>query len=187
MKALVVFLSFLMATPAFAHQPLILIADGNKSREPDTIMIASMSGKCSTLKVAGRNFGCRAVAYYQTEDGRGNFVVALDDPSDARHIITFSGDNGRKPEDNLFELPIDRMLLKSHDRPRVDGLPVPFVELSMGICKQVGNFVKRQISSIFCTATDKSGKNYELQFESDGAPISIRRAKRTPILAVSPF
>jgi hypothetical protein len=189
MNVLVVFLSSLMAIQAAAREPLIFVADENRSQEPDTIMIASMSGKCSTLKVAERNFGCRAVAYYQTDEGRGNFVVALDDPADARHIITFSGDNGRKPDDNLFELPIDRMLLKSRDRPRVDGLPVPFVELSTGICKQVGNFVTKQISSIFCSATDKNGKKYELQFESDGAPISIRRVKRTRtgVLAVSPF
>ena len=46
-----------------------------------------------------------------------------------------------RPEANLYELPIDRMLLKSKDRPKADGLPVPFVESTAGLCKQVGNFV----------------------------------------------
>ena len=62
---------------------------------PDTIIFAMMSGKCRTLKVAGQDFPCRAVAFFQTEEGRANFTVALDDPDDDSHIITFSGDNGR--------------------------------------------------------------------------------------------
>ena len=94
-----------------------------------------MSGRCTTLKVAGRDYRCRAVAFFQTEEGRANFTVALDDPNDNSHIITFSGDNGRRTGD-LYELPIDRMQLKSKDRPKADGLPIPFVESSAGICKQ---------------------------------------------------
>jgi hypothetical protein len=201
MKVLVIFLGSLLAVQAFAGDfrgpagggrlapPLIRVSDETQPQEPDTIMFASMSGKCNTLRVAGRDFACRAVAYYQTEEGRGNFVVALDDPNDDRHIITFSGDNGRKPSDTLFELPIDRMLLKSQDRPKADGLPVALVESSAGLCRQVGNFVTRQVASIACSATARDGKKYELQFESDNAPISVRRVKRTRsgLPAVSPF
>jgi hypothetical protein len=157
--------------------------------EPDTIIFAMMSGKCSTLNVAGRNFACRAVAFFQTEEGRANFTVALDDPHDGSHIITFSGDNGRRPEANLYELPIDRMLLKSKDRPKVDGLPVPSVESSAGLCKQVGNFVTLELSSISCSAIDQNGKKYELQYQSDGAPMAVRRIKRMRVgsPAVTPF
>ena len=157
--------------------------------EPDTVIFAMMSGKCSTLSVAGRKFNCRAVAFFQTEEGRANFTVALDDPNDPSHIITFSGDNGRRPEANLYELPIDRMLLKSKDRPKADGLPVPFVESTAGLCKQVGNFVTLEVSSISCTATDRNGKTYELQYQSDGAPMAVRRIKRMRVgsPAVSPF
>jgi hypothetical protein len=157
--------------------------------EPDTIIFAMMSGKCSTLNVAGRDFACRAVAFFQTEEGRANFTVALDDPDDGSHIITFSGDNGRRPNANLYELPIDRMLLKSKDRPKVDGLPVPSIELATGLCRQVGNFVTLELSSISCTAVDQNGKKYELQYQSDGAPMAVRRIKRLRIgsPAVSPF
>ena len=157
--------------------------------EPDTIIFAMMSGKCSTLNVAGRNFACRAVAFFQTEEGRANFTVALDDPDDGSHIITFSGDNGRRPEANLYELPIDRMLLKSKDRPKADGLPVPSVESSAGLCKQVGNFVTLELSSISCSAVDQNGKKYELQYQSDGTPMAVRRIKRMRVgsPAVSPF
>ena len=158
-------------------------------QEPDTVIFAMMSGKCSTLKVAGRDFACRAVAFFQTEEGRANFTVAIDDPSDDSHIVTFSGDNGRRPDANLYELPIDRMLLKSKDRPKADGLPVPSVESSAGLCKQVGNFVTLELSSITCSAVDKNGKKYELQYEADGAPMAVRRIKRMRVgsPAVSPF
>ena len=172
----------LMTTPAVASDEL-------QRQEPDTIVFAMMSGKCSTLKVAGRDFTCRAVAFFQTEEGRANFTVALDDPNDDSHIITFSGDNGRRPEANLYELPIDRMLLKSKDRPKADGLPVPSIESTAGLCTQVGNFVTLEVSSVSCTATDKNGKKYELQYQSDGAPMSVRRIKRMRVgsPAVSPF
>lgn len=164
-------------------------SDELQRQEPDTVIFAMMSGKCRTLKVAGRDFACRAVAFYQTEEGRANFTVALDDPDDGSHIITFSGDNGRRPEANLYELPIDRMLLKSKDRPKADGLPVPSVESTAGLCKQVGNFVTLELSSITCTAVDKNGKKYELQYQSDGAPMAVRRIKRMRVgsPAVSPF
>jgi hypothetical protein len=70
-------------------------------------------------------------------------------------------------------LSIDQMLLKSRDRPKVDGLPVPSVVLSTGTCKQIGNFAAQQVSSIACDATDANGSKYELQFESDGSPIRV--------------
>jgi hypothetical protein len=157
--------------------------------EPDTIIFAMMSGKCSTLKVAGRDLACRAVAFFQTEEGRANFTVAIDDPGDDSHTITFSGDNGRRPDANLYELPIDRMLLKSKDRPKADGLPVPSIEATAGLCTQIGNFVTLELSSISCTAVDRNGKKYELQYQSDGAPMAVRRIKRMRVgnPAVSPF
>jgi hypothetical protein len=171
-----------LAMPACAQ-------DGLPRPEPDTIIFAMMSGKCSTFKVAGRNYPCRAVAFFQTEEGRANFTVAIDDPRDDSHTITFSGDNGRRPDANSYELPIDRMLLKSKDRPKADGLPVPAVELTAGLCKQVGNFVTLELSSISCVAVAPNGKKYELEYVSDGAPMAVRRIKRMRVgsPAVSPF
>jgi hypothetical protein len=158
-------------------------------QEPDTIIFAMMSGKCRTLKVAGRDLPCRAVAFFQTEEGRANFTVAINDPKDDSHIITFSGDNGRRPDANVYELPIDRMMFKSKDRPKADGLPVPAIELAAGLCRQVGNFVTLELSSISCSAVDRNGKSYELQYVSDGTPMAVRRIKRMRVgsPAVSPF
>ena len=172
----------LIAMPAFASDEL-------QRQEPDTIIFAMMSGKCRTLKVAGRDLPCRAVAFFQTEEGRANFTVAINDPKDDSHIITFSGDNGRRPDANVYELPIDRMLLKSKDRPKADGLPVPSIEPATGLCKQIGNFVTLELSSISCTAVDRNGKSYELQYASDGTPMAVRRIKRMRVgsPAVSPF
>ena len=169
--------------------PLVRVLDGPSHEEPVTIVLAVMSGKCTRLKIAGRDYGCRAIAFFQTDEGRANFVIALDDPADDNHIITFSGDNGRRPQDNLYELPIDRMLLKSKDRPKEDGLPVPLIELSAGMCKQVGTFATLQVSSVNCSAVDKNGQKYDLQYESDGSPITVRRVRQTKAgrPAVSPF
>jgi hypothetical protein len=160
--------------------PFIFVSNETKPQEADIDMFAYMTGKCSTLKVAGRDFACRAVAYFHSQQGRANFTIALDDPSDNSHIISFSGENARREQDDLYELSVDRMLLNSKNRPKVDGLPVPSAELSAGSCKQIGSFAAARISSISCSATDKDGTKYELQFESDGSPMIVRTIKQGP-------
>jgi hypothetical protein len=163
-------------------RPVVAVSDETTPPESDTDIFALMSGKCSTLKVAGRDFACRAVAFFQSEQGRANFAIALDDPADPTHIVTFSGANGRREQDNnLYELPIDRMLLNSKDRPKTDGLPVPSVEPSAGLCRQLGNISTGGVSSIACTATDKNGKTYQLQFVTDGSPMTVRRIRRSSL------
>jgi hypothetical protein len=152
-------------------------ADELKPQDPDTDLFALISGKCSTLKVAGRDFACRSVAYVHSVHNRVYFTVALDDPADRSHIISFSGPGGRRTSEIIFQLSLDRMLLNSSGRPKADGLPVPFVEPSAGSCTQLGNFAAGQVSSIACKALDKHGQTYELQFESDGAPIEVRRVR----------
>lgn len=147
----------------------------------DVDLYALMSGTCRNVNIAGRSYSCKAVAYFHTQRGRSEFTVVLDDPADASHIVSFSGESTERKEDNLFELSVDRMLLKSKDRPRVDGLPAPLVETSTGACRQVGSFVTRQVSSITCAATDQNGKKYELAFESDGSPMTLRRLRQTSL------
>ena len=69
MRVPVVLLSFVLAIPAVARDPDVpphdgwlplptLVSDETKPQEPDTIMFASIPGKCSTLKVAG----CKGIA-----------------------------------------------------------------------------------------------------------------------------
>jgi hypothetical protein len=158
-----------VAFVCFLIAPAALLAD-----EPEIDMFAAMAGKCSTLKVEERDFGCTSVAFSHSPGGRSGFTVPLNDLDDDDHIITFSGENGRRQQDDLYELSIDRMLLKSKDRPKADGLPIPSVEPSTGTCKQIGNFARQQVSSVSCVATDGNGRKYELQFESDGSPIRVR-------------
>jgi hypothetical protein len=168
--------------------PATLAANETRPQEPDTDIFALMSGRCSTLRIAGRDFACRKVAFFHNENGRVNFTVALDDPADNSHVIAFSGEYGERPQQDLYELQIDRMLLNSKDRPKTDGLPVPFAERSVGICKQLGNFAMRQVSSISCSATDRAGRRYELEFVSDGLPITVRRVRQTkPSIRHHPF
>jgi len=161
----VAFISLLIAS-------VTLLAD-----EPEIDMFASMAGKCSTLKVAERDFVCTSVAFSHSPGGRSGFTVPLNDPDDDTHIITFSGEKAKREQDNLYELSIDQMMLKSKDRPKVDGLPLPSVELSTGTCKQIGNFATQQVSSVSCIAIDGKGRKYELQFESDGSPIRVMRIR----------
>ena len=142
--------------------------------EPEIDMFASMTGKCSTLKDAERDFVCTSIAFSHSPGGRSGFTVPLNDPDDATHIVTFSGENSKREQDNQYELSIDRMLVKSKDRPKVDGLPLPAVAPSTGVCKQVGNFAQQLVSSVACTAVAEGGKKYEFQFESDGSPIKVR-------------
>jgi hypothetical protein len=177
-----------VAQPSVAEpaRPVMPASNDTKPQEPDTDIFALMSGRCSTLKISGRNFACRTVGFFHSEEGRTNFTIAVDDPTDNSHVISFSGENGRRNENNLFELPIDRMLLSSKDRPKADGLPVPSAELATGGCRQVGNFALLQVSSIACSATDQNGKKYEMQFESDGSPIILRRVRQYSLAAKKP-
>src|SRR4051812_31477919 len=45
-------------------------------------LLALISGHCKTLKVDGRSFACKTVAYAHGDKGRVNFAVAVDDPDD---------------------------------------------------------------------------------------------------------
>ena len=158
-----------------------LAAGAVERAEPDIDMYAHISGTCTTLKIAGRDFGCKAVAYFHGQQGRAHFTIVLDDPRDDSHIISFSGETGRREQDNIYELQVDRMLLNSSDRPKVDGLPVPLVESSSGTCRQVGIIATRQVSSISCVATVRDGRKYELQFVSDGEPVTLRRIRQSAL------
>jgi hypothetical protein len=85
----VAFISFPIASVA-------LLADEVERHEPEIDMFASMAGKCSTLKVAERDFGCTSVAFSHSPGGRSGFIVPLNDPDDDTHIITFSGEKVRE-------------------------------------------------------------------------------------------
>lgn len=137
-------------------------------------VFASMAGKCTTLKIAERDFACTSVAFSHSPGGRSGFTIPVNDPDDESHIITFSGENGRRADNDVYELTIDRMLLKSKDSPKEDGLPTPAVEPSTGNCKQIGNFATRHVASVSCLASDAKGRKYELRFESDGSPITVK-------------
>jgi hypothetical protein len=62
----VAFISFPIASVA-------LLADEVERHEPEIDMFASMAAKCSTLKVAERDFACTSVAFSQP---RGRSVLS---------------------------------------------------------------------------------------------------------------
>ncbi|WP_315811198.1 hypothetical protein [Bradyrhizobium sp. SZCCHNR2028] len=170
-------LGLCLGSSCLAQAPMT--AASTSENTPDIDLYALMSGSCRTAKVDGREFSCKTVAFFHSEKGRAHFTVALDDPADESHIIAFSGINGRRSIQNVYELPIDRMLLNSKHRPKVDGIPVPATKSSAGVCRQVGNFAMLKVTSVTCSAKDDSGRAYELQFVSDGTPITLRRVRQT--------
>lgn len=177
-----------LASPCFAETSKPIPLDNPQAQQDAFIdLLALMSGHCKTLTVAGRPFACKTVAYAHGDKGRVNFAVAVDDPSDDSHVVSFSGENGKRADDNSYELPIDRMLLNSKDRPRVDGLPVPAEQTSTGICRQTGNFAARKVNDVTCSATDNEGRTYELLFVSDGTPVSVRRIRQSAPSIQDPF
>jgi hypothetical protein len=173
-RCVVTALLLCLAGPALAQSTP---ASAEPEQRPDIDLYALMSGTCSKLTVDGRDFPCKEVAFFHSEKGRAHFTVALDDPNDDSHIIAFSGLNGHRSrvQQDVYELPVDRMLLNSKSRPKVDGIPVPSTEASHGVCRQVGSFAALKVASVSCSATDQAGRSYELQFVSDGTPITLRR------------
>jgi hypothetical protein len=163
----------------FPIASVALLAEEVERHEPEIDLFASMAGKCSTLKVAERDFACSSVAFTHSPGGRSSFIVPLNDPDDDTHIITFSGEKSKREQDDRYELSVDQMLLKSKDRPKADGLPIPSVEPSTGTCRQIGKLAMQQVSSVSCIATDEKGRKYEFQFESDGSPIKVRMIRAT--------
>ncbi|MFK4510833.1 hypothetical protein IQ17_05509 [Bradyrhizobium daqingense] len=177
-----------VASPCFAEPSAPIPVNNPPAQQNDFIdLLALMSGHCKTLKIAGRTLACRTVAYAHGDKGRVNFAVAVDDPTDANHVVSFSGENGKRADDNSYELPVDRMLLNSKDRPKVDGLPVPAQQTSTGVCRQTGNFAARKVNDVTCSATDSEGRKYELLFVSDGTPVSVRRIRQSAPSIQDPF
>lgn len=138
-------------------------------------LLVAMTGTCRVLKIENRDFLCSGVTFSRSPEGRSGFTIVVDDPDDDRHIITFSGKNGKMAQDNLYELTIDQLLLKSKFSAKVDGMLVPLIEMSTGKCSQTGNLTTLKISSVSCHATDQKGRRYEFQFESDGSPAKVRK------------
>lgn len=181
-------LAITLASPCFAETSDPIRVNNPPAQQNAFIdLLALMSGHCKTLRIAGRTYACKTVAYAHGDTGRVNFAVAVDDPSDESHVVSFSGENGKRADDNSYELPIDRMLLNSKHRPRVDGLPVPAEQTSIGVCRQTGNFAAKKVNDVTCSATDSDGRKYELLFVSDGSPVSVRRIRQSAPSIQDPF
>jgi hypothetical protein len=147
----------------------------------DIDMIVTFSGRCTTFRAAGQNLPCRAVKYFHGQSGRAYFTIAIDDPTDKGHILSFSGEKARREKDDFYELAIDQMLLNSKDRPRVNAVRVPLVKPANGICRQFGDVEKKRITALSCVATDKDGLKYELEYAASGEPALVQTIVREPV------
>jgi hypothetical protein len=171
--------AFERAAPA---RPVVPIAKDDDNYDID--LIVGFTGKCTMFRVAGQNLPCRAVKYFHGESGRAYFTIAVDDPADKGHIVSFSGDKARRERNDFYELTIDQVLLNSRQRPLAGGVRVPRVEPSNGVCQQNGDIDSKQIKSVSCVATDRDGKVYELQFQADGQAATVQKITREPLESV---
>lgn len=163
-------------------RPVVPVAADEQTYDID--LVVGLSGRCTTFRAGGRDLPCRAVKYFHGESGRAYFTVAVDDPADRGRIVSFSGDKARRDRNDFYELGIDQVLLNSRERPLVDGIRVPRLEPSSGMCKQIGDIESKQIKSVSCVATDREGRTYELQFEADGQPATVQKITREPLESV---
>ena len=168
--------------PAQAGPPVVPLAKEDENY--DIYLIVAFSGKCTVFRAAGQNLPCRAVKYFHGESGRAFFTVAVDDPADKGRIVSFSGDKARRERNDFYELTVDQVLLNSKERPLAGGVRVPRVEPSSGSCRQIGDIDSKQIKSVACAATDRTGRTYELQFEADGEPATVQKITREPLESV---
>jgi hypothetical protein len=162
--------------PAAQPRPIVRVAADDENYDID--MIVTFSGRCATFRAAGQSLPCRAVKYFHGQSGRAYFTIAIDDPTDKGHILSFSGDKARREKNDLYELTIDQMLINSKDRPRINAVRVPLVKPASGICRQSGDVEKKRITAVSCSATDKDGLKYELEFEADGQPSLVQTIVR---------
>ena len=169
------------ATPSVAEQsarPIILVSNETKSPEPDTDLLALMSGNCRSLKIAGRDFKCKVVAFVHSQLGRTNFTVALEDPADGSHIISFSGENGQR-KDDLYELPVDRMLLiRTGRRSMACQCPSSNYRLEFASSLEILRRDRSPVSPASRQIT--AAKIMNCSSSSDGLPITVRRIRPSP-------
>jgi hypothetical protein len=161
-----------MAAPA----SIVRVAAADENYDID--MIVTFSGRCTTFRAAGASLPCRAVKYFHGQGGRAYFTIAIDDPTDKGHILSFSGEKARREKNDFYELTIDQMLINSKDRPRVNAVRVPLVKPANGVCKQYGDVEKKRITAVSCVATDRDGLKYELEFAADGEPALMQTIVR---------
>ena len=173
-----------LVPPTFDRPAGPVVAVARDGENYDIDLIVAFSGRCTTFRVAGQILPCRAVKYFHGESGRAYFTVAVDDPADKGRIVSFSGDKARRDRSDFYELTIDQVLLNSKQRPLAGGVRVPQVEPSSGTCKQFGDIDSKQITSVSCIATDRAGRTYELQFQTDGQPATVQKITREPLESV---
>jgi hypothetical protein len=148
---------------------VIAIAN-DRQRDYDIDLIVTMSGRCSTLKIAGRDLACRAVKYFHA--GRaGYFTIAIDDAADNSHIVSFSGETARQRGPQFF---------RADDRPDAaqSGDRGSMACASCWSSRRAAPAPDRYLDRANLKSPRRGGqerKKYELQFDSDGQPVKMQR------------
>jgi TonB family protein len=134
---------------------------------------AFMAGTCGST-ISGEKFSCKFASYYLNRSGVSYFRMPLLDPDGPSREIWFSGSTVQITG-IFYELFVDRVLVLDGDRTGSDGKIQQSFKPAKGSCKQVGNFTRRRVYTISCSATDEGGRVYTIDFTTDGTPIKVKR------------
>ena len=114
------------------------------------------------------------------------FAVAVDDPSDENHVVSFSGENGKRADDNSY----GRRSTACCSTPRIGRRSTAYRcrrSRPPSAAAATGNFAARKVNDVTCSATDNEGRTYQRPFVSDGKPVSVRRIRQSSPSIQDPF
>jgi len=139
----------------------------------DIDVAAFMSGKCSSTSL-GEHLDCKHAVYALTRNGRVSFRIVLEDREKARQAVVFAGAEASKPQGDTYQVSIDQIRLYLKALPKPEGTVDNPVKAVTGTCKQIGDFSRRKLSRLSCSASEEGGQVYAVEFESDGSPIKVK-------------
>jgi len=145
-------------------------AGAAQAQGPNLAMLETMigiTGQCPTFEIQGVQRPCNNGALYQGyRNGRGAVMVNGESKEAPWVLVSFSGMAAWDAKREGLALTVDRILLNTE----AAGQEVP----ASGACRM--KLVSGRLDgALACEATDASGKQYRLEVQQDGKPVSIKR------------
>lgn len=149
-------------TFAIALTLAFLVSDRAPSYSAERVDVGLMTGKCSVLIAAGRDFSdaCEGkILNSGHANGRVGFYFFISDKA----VLTISGEDLTNPSADMDETRVDRILLNLG----IEGIP-PSETKALGKCRYANPF-QGVPAKVRCNGTMEDGSPFEAQFLSDGS------------------
>lgn len=131
---------------------------------------AFMTGMCG-LTASGVELSCGFAAFYLNRAGVSFFRMPIAGFGGLWRELWFSGSTVQITGTS-YQLSVDRVILRSRLH---DGRDENSDKPAKGTCTQIGNFARRRVATISCSATDESGNTYTANFATDGSAVKVMR------------